>query len=315
MFSLDELPDFDDLDIIRRKSIEKITDRVNDQILEWCEGYNITEQWTLLFDQFREECKLLEDNISEIDDIIQGRNPLENDEKFKGFASDIDFPKLKLELSSIETFFLLVTSPVWFPVLAIGQFVFSLADVIEKKVQIKLYNENKTVYMNTLATEIMKKCDEEAIYNSLRMKFLQDFLSRKNQVCDVVIPNQIKADRELIENIVKEERDAETLIQEYTPIELQCKAIIGKLLYVKIKYFSENIPCILEEQALLGKGSFAEVHQCKVDFGVTRKECAVKRLSPKRLSDHYLQLSEAENMMYVMFFLYIIFFFQSFFYK
>lgn len=281
---------------MREKSIEMITDRINKQIFEWYEEYNIEEQWTSLFDQFKEKCKLLEDNIRDIDLMIQGKNPLTPDEKYDNFTSGMKFPRLGTETSSIETFFLLLTAPFWVPLAFLAGL---LRNVIEKRYEMSLYKNNKTAYMNKLAEEVMNNYDENMIYNHLRVGCVQNFMSNINHVCEVIIPNQIRADRELIKNILKEDRDSKTLIHEYTPIELQCKAIIGNVLSVKIRYFSDCKPCILREQGILGKGSYAEVLRCNVDFGDRKIQCAVKRLLPMGQSDNYLQLSEAENMMYV----------------
>lgn len=290
----DELPDYDDFNIMREKSIEMITDRINKHIFEWYQEYNIEEQWTSLFDQFIEECKLLKDNIRDIDLMIQGKHPLIPDEKNKNFTFGMKFPRLGTETSSIETFLLLLTAPFWAPLAVLAGL---LRNVIEKKNEIALYKNNKTAYMNKLAEEVMNNYDKNMIYNHLRVGCLQNFMSNINHVCEVIIPNLIRADRELIKNILKEDRDSQTLLQEYTPIELQCKAIIGNVLSVKIRYFSDCKPCILREEGILGKGSYAEVLRCNVDFGDGKRPCAVKRLLPMRQSDHYLQLSEAENMM------------------
>lgn len=303
---LGELPDYDDFNIMREKCTEMITNKINKQIFEWYQEYNIKEQWTSLFDQFKEKCKLLEDNIRDIDLIIQGKNPLTPDEKYNNLTSGMKFLISGKEPSSIETFFLLLFAPFWVPIAVLS---FVLRNAMEKNNEITSYKKNKTAYMNRLAREVMNNYAKNMIYNYLRVEFLQNLMSNINHVCDVIIPNQIRADRELIKNILKEEKDSQTLLQEYTPIELQCKAIIGKLLSVKIKYFSDYKPCILRELGILGKGSYAEVHRCDVDFGDRKIQCAVKRL---RQSDHYLQLSEAENMMYVNLFKYF-FSFKAFF--
>lgn len=50
-------------------------------------------------------------------------------------------------------------------------------------------------------------------------------------------------------------------------IEIKCKEIIGNLFYVKIKYFFDNLFCILKEIDLFGWGLFVNVFFCDVDIG------------------------------------------------
>lgn len=259
---------------------------------------NIKDMWTSLFDELKQECKVINANVHEIDQIIKGNSLPLSDKNPDNWSSCTDSSKSGSKSSPIETFFILVTIPIWAPVVVIALPFVLLGESIGKILDIRRYNKNKILYMNTLTKEVIKKFDTDLIYNDLGLKLLEKFRSSLNGICEDIIPNQIKANQELLKNISKENRDSQTLLKEYTPIELHCKDTVGNLMYVKIKYFHDKPIRILKEKGLIGKGSYAEVHKCKADIGGRMFKCAVKRLTTAlQHSDRYLQLSEAENML------------------
>lgn len=283
---------------MREKATKIITERIKKQIFEICLELNIQDKWTLLFNELKQECNVINANIHEIDQLIKG-NPLPlTDKNLDNWSSGTSSSKSGSGSSPIETFFIIVTSPIWIPAAVLALPFILLGETIGKKIDIMRYKMNKISYMNTLAENIIKKYDTNVIYNGLCLKLLQKFMSSLKEICEDIIPNQIKADQELLENISKENRDSQTLLKEYTPIELRCKEIIGELLYVKEKYFPDKPIRILKEKGFIGKGSYAEVHACDAEIGGCKLECAVKRLTTAlQHSDRYLPFSEAENMM------------------
>lgn len=197
---------------------------------------------------------------------------------------------------------MVVTAPFWLP-LVIGMTVVAIPvavgsvikDTIVEKRKNKQYRENKMKLMLKLAEEEINKFNTDKLYNAVNVSYLQEFRSSLEEVCKQIIPKQIKADKELLENIMKEKRDYETLKLEYSPIEQKCKEIVGNLLYVKIKFLSHCQPRI--SKSTHGPGGFGHVYNCNVDIGGNEVQCAVRRLTLSVQSDPYLQLSLAEKIM------------------
>lgn len=302
----DELPDDRDLDVIQYKAKQLIADKINSQIVHWCQEHHIADTSSKLFDKFIEECKLIKGNFCEIDQIIQGIKPPIADGNLPQAAetsSDFDSSRSFAIFPLQERIALIAFAPLWLP-LVIGASVLALPvavgmiikDAIEERRKIMEYRERKLAHILELAEIEIKYYSKDLVLDGLRVTYLRDFKASLEQVCENVIPKQIKADQELIENIVKEDRDSQTLKQEYTPIETKCKEIIGNLLYAKIKYLSDCHPRVLKEIELLGRGSFAIVLLCDVDIGGAKLQCAVKRMTSSIRLDPYLQLSEATNM-------------------
>lgn len=283
---------------MREKATKIITERIKKQIFEICLELNIQGKWALLFDELKQECNVIKANIHEIDQIIKG-NPLPlTDKNLDNWSSGSSSSNSGSGSSPIETFFIIVASPIWIPAAVLALPFILLGETIGNKIDIARYKKNKIPYMNTLAEDIIKKFDTRVIYTGICFKSLQKFMSSLKEICEDIIPNQIKADQELLENISKENRDSQTLVKEYTPIELHCKKTIAELLYVKVKYFPDTPIRILKEKGSIGKGSYAEVHACVAEIGGCKLKCAVKRLTTAlQQSDRYLPLSEAENMM------------------
>jgi hypothetical protein len=304
--SLDELPDDNDLDVIRYKAKQMILDKINSEVTAWCHENDIAETSSQLFDVFMEECKLIKENYTEIDFIIQGIQPPIADGNVPQVAetsSDFDASKSTTIFPLQERIALVVFAPLWLP-LAIGASVLALPvavgmlikDVFEEKKKIKNYRENKETFVLKWAEEELKAYDTDLVFSGLQQTYLRNFMSSITQVCDEIIPKQILADEQLIENIVKENRDSRTVRQEYSPIEKKCKEIIGELLYVKTAHLSDCQPRILKECKEIGSGSYSTVLLCEAEFGNKTRTCAVKKMPSNLRKDMYLQLTEVENL-------------------
>lgn len=271
-----------------------ISKRIKDQFLEMIRKLKINAKWASVFEKLKLEYEFIQANFHKIDQIIQGNSPtvrdnVQNIRPTYKYFNPLAYPTFDI---------LLWTSPLWIPptLLAIP-FIF-VGEYIQEKLEIRRYEKDKVLFMNTMAKEMIEKYDRNAIYNGLCSSLHQEFMSVLNEICKKTIPNKIKADQELLKNIIKENRDSQMLIKEYTPIKVRCMEHIGNLLYVKMKYFPVKPIRILKEGGFIGRGSYAEVHQCYADIGGCKLKCAVKRLSTAlQQSDRYHQLSEAENMM------------------
>lgn len=274
-----------------------IVDQISNQITIWCLDHHIEDTFYNLFDFFMKECKLIKRNFSEIYRIVQDDGTLQQKVET---VSDLDFSVSILDYSIEEKLFLAATAPLWIPII-IGATVvaipIAIGSAIKKAIvesrKIIEYRENKMKYMLKLAEEKIEIFNADMLYKAVSSANLPKLKSSLEEVCRQIIPKQIMADKELIENLMKENRDYQTLKLEYSPIEQKCKEIVGNLLYVKIKYLSDCKPRI--SKSILGRG--VHVHFCDVDISGNKVQCAVRRLASPIQSDPYLQLSLVEKMM------------------
>lgn len=298
----DELPDCNDFDVIQFKARQMIVDQVVIQIRQWCLDHHVEDTFYQIFDLFIKECKLIKSNFSEINRIIQGVQSPNDDGTFQQrteTASDVISTDDESSLFTTEEKLLIVaTAPLWLPIL-IGATIVTIPialgsiikDAIMDKMKIKQYRKNKMKHMLTLAEQKINVFNANMLYDSISLAYLHKFMSSLEEVCKKIIPKQIKADEEFLKNIMKENRDYQTLKLEYSPIEQKCKEIVGNLLYVKIKYLSDFQPRILKTTQRRG----VHVHYCSVDIGGKNVQCVVRRIATSIQSDPYLQLSVAEK--------------------
>lgn len=296
----DDFPDGDYLCDINKRAEELIQEKIHLEIVNWCYEQNIERKSNQLFEKFIDNCKIIKRTFSEIDQIFKGNNaPIKDKNIRQGEETSSDFDCRRRGFGVYDSYrsFTFISIRIALYILetlrAIPDVVRKVAEKIKESEKIKLYRKNKQSYILKMAEEEIKTYSQNVVFQFLCSGYLRSLKTSFETVCEDIIPKQIKADQELIERLLTETRDSETLKQEYAPIEEKCKNIIGHLLYANIKYLSDCPPSVLKEKDILGRGSFAIVYLCDVENCGTMSECAVKQmLSPIEL-DSYLQLSEA----------------------
>lgn len=301
----DELPDCNDFEVTEYLAQEMIVEQINNQIAEWCSDNHIEDTFYQFFDLFMKECNLIKSNFNDINRIIQGEQLPNDDETCKQkieTASDFDSSTSTQGFSIEQTIIIVATAPLWIPLIigativgipvAIGSMI---KDAIVANRKIKKYRKNKMEHVLKLAEEKINEFNTDKVYSAVSVAYLQKFMSSLEEVCEQIIPKQIEADKELIQSIMNEQRDYQTLKLEFSPIEQKCKEIVGNLLYVKIKYFFDCQPRILN--SIPGRGGFGHVYYCDVDISGNEVQCAVRRLASPIQSAPYLQLSLVDKMM------------------
>lgn len=285
-----------------------IRDKINFEIVQWCHEHNIERKSNQLFERFLDNCKIIRRTFSEIDQIFQGNNaPIKDKIMRQGEESSSDFDCSRLRFGLYDRYFFIKSVPLRIALYildtlrAIPDAVRKVADKIKELDRIKQYRKNKQSYILEMAEEQIKRYRPNVVFQFLCAGYVGGFKRSLEMVCEDIIPKQIKADQILIERLLKETRDSETLKQEYAPIEKKCKNIIGHLLYANIKFLSACPISVLKEIRILGRGSFASVHLCDVDNCGARLQYAVKKMLSPIKSDSYLQLSEASYMRSVWF--------------
>lgn len=274
-----------------------IQDKINIEIVQWCHEQNITRKSNQLFEKFIDDCKIIRRTFSEINQILSGNyTPIKNNNIPQMEETSSDFDNFRSRFDVYDWY-----QDVEFIPFRIALYIIdtlrAIPDVVRKVMKesekIKQYRKNKQSYILEMAEEQIKTDSTNVAFQFLCSGYLQGFKGNLEKVCEDIISKQIQADQELIERLLKETRDSETLKQEYAPIEKKCKNIIGHILYANIKYLSACPPSVLEEIRILERGSYSSVHLCVVDNCGTRSECAVKKMLAPIESDLYLQLSEA----------------------
>lgn len=280
-----------------------IVKRISNEIQKWSHNHGIKRIPDGLFCQFLQKCKMEKGDVPGIDQIIDDIQPPINHVNLQNLGSDTPSPPF----SVAEKVVAVVSAPLWIPITVVSVPFILIGISISETIDFKQYKKNKIAFMRKLTEDVIKKYNIKVIYDGLSVQFVPEFMLHIEHFCKNNITEQIEADRELIENMAKQDSNSETLQQDYFKIEQGCKEIIGNLLYAKIKHFSDDPPRILNEGPILGRGQFAIVHLCDVDFRRTTLEdtvqCAVKRPILPIQSDRYLQLLEAESIMYDLFFL------------
>lgn len=270
---------------------------ISNEIRKWSHNHNINDIPACLFRFFLKECKLEKGDVPGLDKIIQLIKPPINHVNVPNFGSNTRSPSLSIAGKIVA----IVSAPLWVPITVVSVPFVLIGIAISDKIDLNQYKKNKIAFMQKLTKEVLEKYNSEVIYDSLSVQFVPEFMLNINEICEKNIPNMIRADQKLIENIERQDSNSKTLQQDCFQIKQECKEALGNLLYAKIKHFSDDPPRILNEGPILGKGSFAIVHLCDVNFGRTTLEdivqCAVKRPILPIQSDKYLQLSEAVNIM------------------
>lgn len=303
---LDEFPDDNRMHYIRSKATKRIVDKINEQIMQWCQDKNISRISTELFEIFIDRCKLIEVDVREKNQVLQQIQPPITDRNLKSLeesSSDSLDIGLGLMLTLKEKIVIAVSAPVWIPlaivsgvlVLPVAMGILYASERIDEKKEIDEYRNNKEAYISQLFDKEIQNYDRCALYNSILKTYIRDFMSTLKQFCENNIPKQITADQELIENIVKEDRNSQILKEEYAPIERKCKEIIGKLIHVNMKYLPDIHFSILREHKVLGQGSFASVLICDVEIAGTKLQSAIKRLMLSMKTNPYIALMDVEQ--------------------
>ncbi|XP_033759182.1 LOW QUALITY PROTEIN: uncharacterized protein LOC117341442 [Pecten maximus] len=294
-----------DLSLIEHEAKEKILAKVGQQIKQWCEAEQPSNITVELAIRFKEEYRLLEEQCQEIDNVVQDASrSLEMD----GVDEEVDEPSYRIPLfAGKEKLALVLTAPLWVPLMALAltlatpvMGVIAIKDNLNEKQIRKKYLDNKEAFMNKWADEVLSKITLKAISTKLEMTYLEKFHACLDQLCDIVIPQQIQSDRELIDNIQGEERRSSAIRRQYQPLERRCQVVTGKLLLVQMEYFYEDkiVNKNITKGTCLGKGSFARVYQAEVIIEDQPRQAALKCMTePLEVADSYSQLTEVTTLL------------------
>ncbi|KAK3108483.1 hypothetical protein FSP39_008913 [Pinctada imbricata] len=303
-----EIPEGSDLEVIKYRAKKLIVDSINMQIVEWCRREDIAMVTNDLFDLFKKECKLLEGNCQDLDRVIEGvMSPLQGYLEGEETSSDSDLRFSNKVFPIQEKLALVLSAPLWLPlVISAGVIALPVAvglivkEALEEKKKLTHFKENKMSQMMRWAEEVLENFTQDFIFQVLKTDYLKSFCEQLEDVCENIIPKQIKADEQLMSNIIEDMRDSETIKKQYQPLEKQCRQVIGELLILKMEYFDGySIPKEkIQVGNVLGRGNYSEVRT--VDFVNNDGEMVSGAIKTMRTSlnrgDSYDQMTEVKHL-------------------
>jgi len=307
LWSIPELPNGADIEVIEYKAKDMIIKRINEETREWCNKNDVNNITQELSDLFKRECKLIDAQCDEINKtLLDIRMPL--DEHLHDFSEPNPTSHDPL-FTKHEKIVLAVTSPLWLP-LVIGAGLIALPfgvvvgvkDLVQQTKKMNDYNSNKLKYMMDWSDMVLDKYSQNTIYKLMEDTYLNDFNMKVKFVCENVIPNQIAADEKFINNIKDEMRSSCEIREQYQPLEKSCKCMLGKLLLIYMDYFSgyklsHNEIREGDRRQEIGKGNFSDVHAAEILINGEWIKAAVKTLrKPLDNIQSYIQLTEVQNL-------------------
>lgn len=185
-------------------------------------------------------------------------------------------------------FSLLVITNVSFPFIA------------QLKCEGKTRNELTTMYVNNIYENYVT---ENAIYKRIK-PFLNHVNDRVKHICNVVVPNKIKADRMFIEDASKNKLSVTDIMRQYRPSQCHCEILLGRIEILLIEYFHESNGSFqyinnVKVGKEIGKGAFSSVQSATGFVNNIDTLLAVKTLrAPLDDMYSYQQLSEARILRY-----------------
>ena len=305
LWSIPELPNGADIEVIEYKAKEMIIKRINQEIREWCNIENVNNITQELSDLFNRECKLIDAQCDEINKtLLDISMPLEEHLHYFSEPNPTSHDPL---FTKHEKIVLAVTSPLWLP-LVIGAGLIALPfgvvvgvkDLVQQTKKMNDYNSNKLKYMMDWSDMVLDKYSKDTIYKLMEDTYLNDFNMKVKFVCENVIPRQIAADEKFINNIKDDIRSSCEIREQYQPLKTSCKCMLGKLLLIYMDYFSGyrlSHNKIRQGEQEIGKGNFSDVHATEILINGEWIKAAVKTLrKPLENIQSYIQLTEVQNL-------------------
>lgn len=293
-----------DLQLIEHEAKEQIQAKIAKETRQWCENENLSDITRELAVRFREEYRLLEEQCQHIDNLVLdvGSGVMLDDVR-----ESIEESRHIPLFAKKEQLALVLAAPLWIPLMVLAvtlaapiMAMVTIRDKIKEKEMLKKYLKGKHGFMNNWALEIISEISKESISKRLEMTYLENFHHILEQLCNVVIPQQIQSDQELIRNLQQEERRSSAIRRQYHPLEVRCKHMAGKLLFVEMEYFYKDR--ILSTDIMKGKyiagGSYSRVYQAEFNTHGKKKVVALKcMMEPLDYSVYYTQLTEVNTLM------------------
>ena len=268
-WTLDEAPESEDTWESTRNEIMKVqSNRLRDFIEQWEEDNKVfANARASLVQHFQSRYNFFEGQLRNLQSAITADKKVASDNLTE--LSDSVF-------SLTEKVIIGVTSPIWVPLglvaLVIGAPIYGLMAArskLEDRKKIKTYEKDKSAFMRHMSAGYLENVIEE---KSLK-PFVKEQL-KEAEVClqqiQARLPELIKADRLLCNQLRDETRSKEEITKRYQPIMDEGSHLRGQLavfgfIEVRATHIStKNLTWSERSSSYLGRGAFANVYSGKM---------------------------------------------------
>lgn len=197
-----------------------------------------------------------------------------------------------------------VTSPIWVP-LALAATIIVLPVAVGIAVRETLQDRRHRADFIKNKAKYMRKWAQKAIDSSFTKANIEQYVNHIyfgafekeiNRIFTYFIPNQIEADKTLIDNIYEDERTSEDILSEFKPLHREVRSIQAKLQMCELVDLKQKHISALE---LIVEGSFYNIHKAKWTNTSNTEEVdvAVKIVSQKLDGDTLLERFDELSLM------------------
>ena len=196
-----------DMEVTRFNADEKITRRVQEELFRWETNKNVIKELSdELTALFLEEFKLLSQESSEIDLMIEGKNKF----YFEALKDKTKEDKDGAIFSGGEKFILAVAAPSWLPIKAAAAVVqfpplgigMVIREALKDNSEREKFQKDKVTHMKRWTKEELDQVfTKESLQQFIDKAYYTEFERKIDQVCKRFIPNQIPADQRMVNRL------------------------------------------------------------------------------------------------------------------
>ena len=297
------------MEVTRFNADKKIMGRVQVELLKWETEKNVIKDLSNELTQtFLEAFKLLGQDCSEIDMMIEGDREVD----FDTYNDPESIDKNGTIFSGGEKVILAVAAPLWLPLVAAAAVLFLpvgigmvIREALKDKSEREKFMKDKVTFMVKWTREQLDKVfTKESLQQFVRKAYYLEFESKIDQVCKRFIPNQISADRRMVNNIANDQRTSREIYNQFIPLQNRLKFVLCKhQLFGLVHDSIDHIQMTdVSEGPKVGGGNFSDVYRVKLKRNDNREIDAAMKVLRRTLEgaeDMYAQLAELDSLRYI----------------
>lgn len=278
-WNLDEVPNVErSWEATDNQIMKTLSRRLQEIIKEWEEDNQVfARARESLLKHFQKRFRYVEVQLRDLQCAVTDEN--------------IDVPQdtpLENGFSFGEKVIIGVTSPIWVPLglvaLVIGSpivGIIAIKEKIEDNKKIKKYKADKCAFMTKLSAEYLKAARNEMILRTYVKEQLAEAKLCLNQI-EARIPELIRGDRMLCEQLARETRSQQEIVEQYQPIMNEGSELSGHLALFGFNYVfgneirNEELGWMEDTSHRLGCGMFSAVYEGRMTKEETTQPVALK---------------------------------------
>ena len=295
------------MEVTRFNADKKITRRVQEELFRWETNKNVIKELSdKLTAVFLEEFKLLGQECSEIDMMIEGKKECD----FEALKDQGKEDKDGTIFSGGEKVILAVAAPLWLPLVAAAAVLFLpvgigmvIREALKDKSEREKFMKDKVTHMKRWTKEQLDQVfTKESLQQFIDKAYYTEFERKIDQVCKQFIPNQISADRRMVNNIANDQRTSREIFNQFIPLQNRLKSVLCKhQLFGLVHDSSDHIRMAdIKNGPKIGGGNFSDVYRVMLQQNDREIPAAMKvlRRTLEGAEDMYAQLSELDSLRY-----------------